>query len=85
MKEKIEEIWKRVLELEEIPEDENFFDLGGTSLLTYKMCMLAKEEYGINIKPIDVMENPTLRQLSASLAGERGSYRDSTNITRRRR
>ncbi len=87
MKNKIESIWKEVLGLTEIPEDANFFDLGGTSMLTYKMCMLAKEQYGINIKPIDVMENPTLQLLTVSLeeGDEQNKRNISNNKVRRRR
>lgn len=90
MKNKLEELWKEILSLDEIPGDANFFDLGGTSLLTYKMCQVAKEKYDINIKPIDIMTCSTLNKLSeyienTSNSSEKVEKNSAVRNRRRRR
>ena len=66
----IYEIFQRVLGVEELSIDDDFFDLGGTSLSASKVAMLAMEK-GLNIAYSDIFDNPTVIDLAATaLAGK---------------
>lgn len=60
---KIIEVWKNVLNLEEIGIDEDFFDLGGNSLLAIKADLLF-EEKKIAISGQNIYQYRTIRKLS---------------------
>ena len=60
------DIFRHVLGVEELSIDDDFFDLGGTSLSASKVTMLAMGK-GLNISYSDVFDNPTVIDL-ASLA-----------------
>lgn len=79
MRNKLEEIWKEVLGLDEVQGEANFFDIGGTSLLTYKICQIAKERYDINIKPIDIMTSSTFDNLCEFLENSSEGKKVSKN------
>ena len=58
-------VWQDVLGISEnLSIDDNFFDLGGDSILAIQMSSTAKSE-GLNIEVKDIMQNPTIRQLGA--------------------
>ena len=60
----IYEIFKHVLGVDELSIDDDFFDLGGTSLSASKVTMLAMEK-GLPIAYSDVFDNPTVIDLAA--------------------
>ncbi len=62
-------IWSEVLEIEPIGLRDNFFDLGGHSLLLMPVLAEVKKQIGVELDPGDLVL-PTLRQL-ASLVEER--------------
>ena len=58
------EIFKHVLGVEELSIDDDFFDLGGTSLSASKITMMAMEK-GLPIAYADIFDFPTVADLSA--------------------
>ena len=58
------DIFKHVLGVEELSIDDDFFDLGGTSLSASKVTMLAMEK-GLPVSYSDVFDNPTIIDLAA--------------------
>lgn len=48
----------------QIDENETIFDLGGNSLIIYKICQQAKERFQIQLKPIDLMMYPSIKKVS---------------------
>jgi acyl carrier protein len=62
------EIWKKVLDLDAVELDDNFFDLGGHSLLMVQVHTALTERLGRQFPLIKLLENPTIRQLAASLS-----------------
>ena len=58
------EIWSQVLGVEEIGIDDNFFALGGDSILSIQVITRAKQR-GLSLSPKDVFEQPTVRGLAA--------------------
>lgn len=58
------DIWKKTLHNEEINEDDNFFDLGGSSNLLILLTTKIEEKYPDCISAIDIFEAPTVKELS---------------------
>ena len=67
------EIWKKVLDLDTVGLDDNFFDLGGHSLLMVQVHTALTERLGHPFPLIKLLENPTIRQIAASLAVDESS------------
>ena len=63
----VAEIWARHLGVGRVTGDDNFFALGGHSLLGVKMiaAVQAKLNLGDELKPADLLEFPTLAEFSA--------------------
>ncbi|RYZ52233.1 MAG: hypothetical protein EOP07_19960 [Proteobacteria bacterium] len=62
-------IWQELLHVKDVGLDDNFFDLGGHSLLTLKMLARINETFGKNLKLRDVL-TATLGQLASLIASE---------------
>lgn len=63
------EIWRELLKLDEVGVDENFFDLGGHSLLVMQAIAKFEQRTGVRLNPADFLHG-TLGQLAASRAAE---------------
>jgi thioesterase domain-containing protein/acyl carrier protein len=59
--------WKRTLDLEEIGLDDNFFDLGGNSLLAIRMIAWINKEMGFRFAISTLYQLPTIRQLACKI------------------
>jgi amino acid adenylation domain-containing protein/non-ribosomal peptide synthase protein (TIGR01720 family) len=57
------EIWSRVLGVERVGVHDNFFDLGGDSILSILIIALAHES-GLELTPRELFEHPTLAELA---------------------
>jgi acyl carrier protein len=62
-------IWQEVLGLESVGTTENFFDLGGHSLLVVQVQRRLREATGQEIAITDMFRLPTIRGLAAHLSG----------------
>lgn len=56
-------IWKEVFQIDDIGVDDNFFDLGGYSLLVTQIYNLLKKN-NFHISIVDIFQNPTIRLFS---------------------
>ena len=65
--EKLISIWKKVLNLSHIEVEDNFFTLGGHSLLVIEMIPLVEEIFHTKISARVIFENPTITSLAAAL------------------
>ncbi|MGE5457689.1 MAG: non-ribosomal peptide synthetase, partial [Methanococcaceae archaeon] len=61
---KIAEILQEILKKEKISRSDNFFDLGGHSLLGIQAVIKIKEKFKISLKVSDLFDNPTVKDLS---------------------
>lgn len=61
-------IWSAVLGIETISAHDNFFDIGGHSLLAVKVVSQAKEQLGIQL-PIRLVVSDSLRQIAGAMDG----------------
>ncbi|HEX6288826.1 MAG TPA: amino acid adenylation domain-containing protein [Herpetosiphonaceae bacterium] len=60
-------IWQEVLQLERLGIDDNFFDVGGTSLLAVHLHRRLQAALPQPVSMIDVFQHPTIRSFAESL------------------
>jgi acetoacetyl-CoA synthetase len=60
-------IWERVLQRTTIGEDDNFFDLGGDSLLAVQLFSEIARVWGRELSPVTIYCAPTISSLAALL------------------
>jgi acyl carrier protein len=60
-------IWAEVLGLERVGLQDNFFDLGGHSLLLPRVQARVKERLGVDLPLLKLFEHPTVGALAAKL------------------
>jgi amino acid adenylation domain-containing protein/non-ribosomal peptide synthase protein (TIGR01720 family) len=75
VEQKIAEVWSRVLGVPDIGPDDNFFEIGGDSILSLQAAGAARE-YGIVVTPKQIFENPTVRSLAAEARSAAASVAD---------
>jgi len=61
----IAEIWKELLGVPEVAPDDDFFDLGGDSLLGTQLITRIHETFPVQVPLQKVFDEPTLRRLAA--------------------
>jgi len=62
------EVWQRLLKVRQVNLEDNFFDLGGHSLLTIKLIQELQKATGKRLTIADIFENPTLAEFAALLS-----------------
>ena len=62
-------IWREVLQLDQIGMHDNFFDLGGTSLMMTQVLRRVRDQLGSNLSVVDMFRNPTVGTQAESLRG----------------
>jgi amino acid adenylation domain-containing protein len=60
-------IWMEVLEVPVVGIDDNFFDLGGHSILAIRVLARIKESFGIELSQAAFFQSPTLAELVARM------------------
>ncbi|MGW6521224.1 amino acid adenylation domain-containing protein [Streptomyces sp. NPDC054962] len=66
---RLAELWCGVLRRDRVGRDENFFDLGGNSLLLVGAQSAVNQEFGCELTVVDLFAHPTVRDLARHLAG----------------
>jgi acyl carrier protein len=61
------EAWRRVLRVERVGPDDNFFDLGGDSLQLLAVHSGLQKTLGVEIAVLDLFEFTSVRRLAAHL------------------
>jgi acyl carrier protein len=61
-------IWREALGVEKVGAHDNFFDLGGHSLLLARVHVLLKERLGREVSMVDLFRYPTVASLARHLA-----------------
>ncbi|MDE9451636.1 LLM class flavin-dependent oxidoreductase [Aliiroseovarius sp. Z3] len=91
VEETVADIWKTALDLSEVSVTENFFDLGGHSLLVVQVQRLLKDRLHRDVAITDLFRFPTIRGLAAHLsdggeqketAASRGAARAAARLAR---
>lgn len=65
-------IWARVLGRSQVGVDQNFFELGGNSLLASQVVFQIREQLGDELPLSALFQAPTVRQLARAVAAGRG-------------
>jgi acyl carrier protein len=68
IEERIARVWQDLLKIARIGMDDNFFDLGGTSVIALKIVSRLKKELGISVPVVTLFEAPTVGALARALA-----------------
>jgi amino acid adenylation domain-containing protein len=80
VEEVLSQLFQQVLGFDEaLGANDNFFDLGGTSLTAVQAVARAKLQHGLDIPVVQFFEHPTARSLARYLSGE------TRTLARRRR
>jgi acyl carrier protein len=61
---KIAAIWEEILGIEKVGVNDNFFDLGGNSLIGLKVISRVKSEFQAEISAVTLFEGPTVSALA---------------------
>lgn len=79
----IQNIWSDILHLQKeiISIDHNFFELGGTSLLTHQIAHRL-DSHDISLSPTHIYQYPTIEQLSNFIEGRESDVHDSDDINK---
>jgi acyl carrier protein len=65
-------IWQDTLGIKQVDVDDNFFDVGGHSLLLTRVASIMREVLGREISLRELFEHPTVRSLSEHLSQKQG-------------
>jgi acyl carrier protein len=66
----VAEVWQELFGLEQIGVEENFFDLGGQSIMLVQAHERLRERLGIELPVVALLQFPTIRSLARHLSGE---------------
>jgi acyl carrier protein len=58
-------LWAEVLSTDRVGVDDNFFDLGGDSILSVRLVSRLKSAFGIPLSPREVFDAPTVAALAS--------------------
>ena len=64
-------LWQKILGVQDIAITDNFFDLGGSSLMAVELCAEIENVLGIRQSPSVLFEQPTIEQLSRVIKSRR--------------
>lgn len=65
----IANLWGKLLKVKNcIDRDDNFFSLGGNSLLIYKILNEVRNTFGVSLKPKDIFDNLTVSAFASKLS-----------------
>jgi amino acid adenylation domain-containing protein len=65
--EKLAQIWREVLEIEQMGIEDNFFELGGHSLMVMQVVARIRKVFGVEVPVISLFEEPTIAGLAAEV------------------
>lgn len=67
LEQQIAEVWQRVLGTEQVGVNDNFFDLGGNSLLGLQLVSELSRQLDLAVAPVTLFEFPTVKSLAHHL------------------
>ena len=66
-------IWQEMLGVESISPDQNYFDLGGDSILAVQLFIRIEQEFNVKLPLATLFDAPTIRELAEVLQPEASS------------
>jgi acyl carrier protein len=74
-------IWAELLKVDHVGVDDNFFDLGGHSLMVFKALSRIRDEFGVDVPVQDFFENPSVAEIAKLLPNAEDSAVESLSVT----
>jgi thioesterase domain-containing protein/aryl carrier-like protein len=68
MEERLATVWKDVLGVERVGADDDFFDLGGQSILAARLAARLRVELGVDVPVAMLVQAPTVESMARALA-----------------
>ncbi|HET7461434.1 MAG TPA: amino acid adenylation domain-containing protein, partial [Longimicrobium sp.] len=69
LEERLAAIWRDVLEVDQVGVHDDFFDLGGQSILAMRLVARVRDELGGDVAVAELLQAPTLEDMAAAIAG----------------
>ncbi|MCP4179880.1 MAG: amino acid adenylation domain-containing protein [bacterium] len=76
--------WCEILHLKRININDNFFSLGGDSLISVSLASKINKKLGLSISPFTILEYPSIVQLHAYLEKNFGKFKPNEKVYRLR-
>ena len=76
----IADVWRRVLKVEKVGIHDNFFDLGGHSLLMVQVHGRLREELACDLSMLDLFQRPTVSALAGLLSRGAGESETAASL-----
>ncbi|HXO41376.1 MAG TPA: amino acid adenylation domain-containing protein, partial [Thermoanaerobaculia bacterium] len=73
-------IWRELLARDRVGVDDNFFDLGGHSLLLVRLQARIQQALGREVPLVDLFSYPTIRSMAAHLAAAESGTEGADNV-----
>lgn len=64
----LRDLFAELLEVDDLTTEDNFFDLGGSSVLALRLLLEVEKRWGVTLSLIDVLQNPTAASLARCAA-----------------
>ena len=75
LEERLAAVWAEVLGIERVGVHDDFFDLGGQSILATRLIARLREEIGGDLGVAELLANPTIEGMARAIAGRRSEAR----------
>jgi amino acid adenylation domain-containing protein len=70
LEQRLAAIWEQLLDARRLGREDDFFDVGGDSLLAARMVAMIEDQLGVVVPSSLFMESPTIAQLARLMEGE---------------
>jgi amino acid adenylation domain-containing protein/non-ribosomal peptide synthase protein (TIGR01720 family) len=80
MERQLAQVWSQVLGIEEVGVDDNFFDLGGDSILAIRVAAKVNQS-GLQLTPRQLFQNQTIAELAAVVGLTQAVREEQTAMT----
>jgi amino acid adenylation domain-containing protein len=72
---RLAEIWAQVLDVERVGVHDDFFDLGGQSILAMRLVARVRDALGTEVAVAELLQAPTLAEMAQAIGGRRDAVR----------
>jgi arthrofactin-type cyclic lipopeptide synthetase C len=83
IEDKLIKVWLETLQVERVGLDDNFFDLGGHSMLALQMRSTIQNQLGYDISVVEFFAHPSIRSLAAFLSRDQGNASELISASER--
>ena len=81
IEDRIAQVWQRLLGIDRVGIIDNFFSLGGDSLLAIQVMSRFREEFGVNLPLRAIFDSPTVAELATWLVRQETAAADGEMVS----